>query len=486
MSTSKAIGVVCALAGILALTLCILFMNGERWGLETTPRSIGYEKLLFDDEKLHTIDIQISDEQWEDFCAKANDKEYYMVNVLIDNELVEEVGLRTKGNSTLSTAINKKQHRFSFVIEFDHYHSGRNYHGLDKICVNNLIGDSSLIQDYITYHAFNEMGIPTPLTSYSWVSVNSSEHLGIYLNIEAVEDAFLFRNFNSSDDYIKRYKPDTTGNRRVKEGQEAPVRGQDDDVYLRYLGDDPASYPTLFGTGAKSDLTDADKERMIESIRKLNACEDLESALDVEEVIRYWVVQTFVNNSDTMVGNTTAHNYWLLEDGGQLRMITWDNDSTFSGLDGDSDYINLPIDTPIQPSGMGFFGMGAGTDNTSDEWKTDIPMLGWIWSDAKYTERYHEVWQELLDTVDWDALIDKAYGVIADYIDLDPTSVTSSSTVQTEMQKLKLYCELRCESIQGQLDGTIPSTAAGQEAEPEKLVDVSELQSIGGRGGMPF
>ena len=485
MSTSKAIGFICALAGVLALTLTIVFMNGERWGLETTPRSIGYEKLLFDDEKLHTIDIQISDEQWADFCEKANDKEYYMVDVLIDNELVEEVGLRTKGNSTLSTAINKKQHRFSFVIEFDHYHSGRNYHGLDKICVNNLIGDSSLIQDYITYHAFNEMGIPTPLTSYSWVSVNSSEHLGIYLNIEAVEDAFLFRNFNSSDDYIKRYKPDTTGNRRVKEGQEAPVRGQDDDVYLRYLGDNPASYPTLFGTGAKSDLSDADKERMIESIRKLNACEDLESALDVEEVIRYWVVQTFVNNSDTMVGNTTAHNYWLLEDRGQLRMITWDNDSTFSGLDGDSDYINLPIDTPIQPSG-GFFGMGSGSDNKGDGWKTEIPMLGWIWSDSKYTERYYEVWQELLDTVDWDALIDKAYGVIADYIDLDPTSVTSSSTVQTEMQKLKLYCELRCESIQGQLDGTIPSTAAGQEAEPEKLVDVSELQSIGGRGGMPF
>ena len=483
MSSSKAIGFLCALAGVLALALCIAFMNGEKWGLETTPRSIGYEKLLFDDEKMHSINLIMSDEQWEDFCAHANDKEYYECDIMIDNELIESVGVRTKGNSTLSTGISQGKHRYSLVIEFDHYHSGRNYHGLDKLCLNNMVGDSSMIQDYITYHAFAEMGVPTPLTSYTWLSVNDSEQLGIFLCIEAVEDAFLFRNFNSSDDYIKRYKPDTTGNRRVKEGQTAPERGQDDDVYLRYLGDDPASYPTLFGTGAKSDLTDADKERMIESIRKLNACEDLDEVLDIEEMLRYWVVQTYVNNSDTMVGNTTAHNYWLLEDGGQLRMITWDNDSTFAGLDGDSDYINLPIDTPIQPSG-GFFSM-TNTDTSTDEWMSEIPLLGWIWSDEEITQRYHEIWQELLDTVDWDALIDKAYGVISPYIEYDPTTNTSLDTIDTEVQKVRLYCQLRNESIQGQLDGTIPSTAAGQEAEPEKLVDVSELQSIGGRGGFP-
>lgn len=39
--------------------------------------------------------------------------------------------------------------------------------------------------------------------------------------------------------------------------------------------------------------------------------------------------------------------------------------------------------------------------------------------------------------------------------------------------------------IQGQLDGTIPSTADGQTAEPDKLIDASsvDMSALGGMGG---
>ena len=165
-----------------------------------------------------------------------------------------------------------------------------------------------------------------------------------------------------------------------------------------------------------------------------------------------------------------------------LRMVSWDNDSTFGGLDGDaSGYINLPIDTPVQPSGMGFFGGGSKVDTSTDAWKTQLPILGWIWSDDAYVERYHELWQTMIDTVSMDAIIDKAYGVIEDYVDLDPTTSSSLATVQSYAERLKTYCRLRNESIQGQLDGTIPATAAGQEADSSTLVDTSELSS-----GMSF
>ena len=443
-------------------------------------RTLEYESLIFDDSVMHTIDIQMPSEQWDDFCEKASEKEYYEADVVIDGETIANVGLRTKGNSTLNTGISNGKHRFSFVIEFDHYQKGRNYHGLDKLNLNNMVLDSSLMKDYVSYHAFAEMGVPAPLSSYSWLSVNGSEQLGVFLNVEGVEDSFLYRNFNSSDDRIKRYKPDATGNRRTKEGEEttSAAGAYSDDVYLRYVDDNPESYPILFGTGAKSDLTDEDKARMIESLRKLGACEDLDEVLDVEEVLGYWVVQSYLNNTDTMVGNTTSHNFWVLEEDGMLRMVSWDNDSTFGGLSGDAKgYINLPIDTPVQPSGTGFF-MGGGIDTSTDDWKAQLPMLGWIWSDDAYVERYHELWQTMIDTVDMGALIERAYGVIEDYVDLDPTTSSNLETVQSYVEKLKLYCQLRNESIQGQLDGTIPSTAAGQEADSSSLVDTSEL-SIG-------
>ena len=445
-------------------------------------RSLEYESLLFDDTVLHTIDIQMSSEQWDDFCEKASEKEYYEADVVIDGEKIANVGLRTKGNSTLNTGISNGKHRFSLVIEFDHYQKGRSYHGLDKLNLNNMVLDSSLMKDFVSYHAFTEMGVPAPLSSYTWLSVNGNEQLGVFLNVEGVEDSFLYRNFNSSDDFIKRYKPDATGNRRTKDGdQTTTTQGGgafSDDVYLRYIDDNPESYPILFGTGAKSKLNDEDKARMIESLRKLGACEDLAEVLDIEEVLGYWVVQSYLNNTDTMVGNTTSHNYWVLEEDGMLRMVSWDNDSTFGGLDGDaSGYINLPIDTPVQPSGMGFFGGGSKVDTSTDDWKTQLPILGWIWSDDTYVERYHELWQTMIDTVDMDALIDMAYGVIEDYVDLDPTTSSSLETVQGYAERLKTYCRLRNESIQGQLDGTIPTTAAGQEADSSALIDTSELSS---------
>ena len=51
--------------------------------------------------------------------------------------------------------------RYSFKIEFDHYDSGKSYHGLDKLSLNNLIMDSTMMKDYLTYTLMNEFGIIT-------------------------------------------------------------------------------------------------------------------------------------------------------------------------------------------------------------------------------------------------------------------------------------------------------------------------------------
>ena len=62
------------------------------------------------------------------------------------------------------------------------------------------------------------------------------------------------------------------------------------------------------------------------------------------------------------------------------------------------------------------------------------------------------------------------------------------------METLREFCLLRAESIQGQLDGTIPSTSDGQSEDSSALIDasslnISDLGSMngnmgGGMGGM--
>ena len=96
--------------------------------------------------------------------------------------------------------------RYSFKIEFDHYSSTESYHGLDKLSLNNLIQDSTMMKDYLTYTMMNEFGVNSSLCSYVYITVNG-EDWGLYLAVEGVEESFLERNYGS--DYGELYKPDS-------------------------------------------------------------------------------------------------------------------------------------------------------------------------------------------------------------------------------------------------------------------------------------
>ena len=73
--------------------------------------------------------------------------------------------------------------------------------------------------------------------------------------------------------------------------------------------------------------------------------------------------------------------------------------------------------------------------------------------------------------------------LIAPYVEKDLTKFCTYEEFEKGVDALELFCKLRVESVQGQLDGTIPSTTDGQSAENANLVDASEL-SISDMGSM--
>ena len=245
------------------------------------------------------------------------------------------------------------------------------------------------------------------------------------------------------------------------------------DVKLQYIDNDPDSYTNIFAN-AKTDITNADKSRLIESLKKLSSGEDIESVVNIDEVIRYFVVHNFVVNSDSYTG-TMVHNYYLYEEDGQLSMIPWDYNlafGTMSFFGGDAgSIINDPIDTPISVTGSG-----------------DRPMIDWILSNDEYLELYHQYFSEFIESMDFTALISETKSLIAPYVERDPTALYSYEEFETGVSVLQEFCNLRVESIQKQLNGTIPATADGQSSDSSSLVDASHLNlsdmgSMGGMGG---
>ena len=204
MSTHKNIDRICVVIIVLCLLLTLLFMNGKALGLQSASQTMGYEQTLFDTSKVHTIDIIIDD--WDSFLSTCENETYSVCTVVIDNEAMKNVAIRGKGNTSLSTVKTMGSERYSFKIEFDQYEDGKNYHGLDKLSLNNLIQDNTYMKDYLAYRLMGEFGADAPLCSFVYITVNG-EDWGLYLAVEGIEDSFLQRNYGR--DTGELYKPDS-------------------------------------------------------------------------------------------------------------------------------------------------------------------------------------------------------------------------------------------------------------------------------------
>ena len=589
MSTHKHFDKICCVVLALTLVITVLFMNGENLGIKKSSTVMKYESTLFDNTKVHTIDIVMDD--WDEFTANARSEEYYTCSVVIDGDAFKNVAIRGKGNTSLSQVTND---RYSYKIEFDHYDSTSTYYGLDKLALNNVIQDNTYMKDYLTYTMMNDMGVAAPLCSYAYITVNG-EDWGLYLAVEGVEESFLQRNYGK--DYGDLYKPDsmnmgggrgngekfdmdefmqdsdtgdnssqnnntnetatqppteTTTNKseqtvpgfggQMPEGMEPPQGGGNpfggqmpegmtppdfsgensfgsempdfsqmpegttpptdengnlqmpenvsdmfgggkggfggmgsSDVKLQYIDDDADSYSNIFGN-AKTDITKADKTRLIEALKNLSNGEELETTVDVEAVIRYFVVHNFVVNSDSYTGSM-IHNYYLYENDGRLQMIPWDYNlafGSFMSMGSATSSVNDPIDTPLSVSGSG-----------------DRPMIDWIFSNEEYTELYHQIFGEFIEKYFnsgyYTEMIDGVTSMISPYVEKDPTKFCTYEEFEKGVATLKEFCLLRAESVKGQLGGTIGTTSATQKN--EALIDASHINTSdmgsmgGGKGG---
>ena len=189
-----------ALAVMLALT-AVVWVGKASAGRQATV-TVGYEG-LFDQSCVHTIDIEMDD--WDTFIANATQETYTECNVTIDGEKISNVGIRGKGNTSLSSVSSMGSQKYSFKIEFNQFVKGKTYKGLDKLSLNNLIYDNTMMKDYLAYTLMARAGVPSPLCSYAQITVNG-EPWGLYLAVEGVEDGFMERNNMTTGEL---YKPDS-------------------------------------------------------------------------------------------------------------------------------------------------------------------------------------------------------------------------------------------------------------------------------------
>ena len=156
-----------------------------------------------------------------------------------------------------------------------------------------------------------------------------------------------------------------------------------------------------------------------------------------------------------------------------MSILPWDYNLAFGGFQGAQDataLVNYPIDTPVS---------GGAVESR--------PMLAWIFSSEEYTELYHQYFTEFINTYFesgyFSGFIDSVREMISPYVEKDPTKFCTYEEYEEGVSTLKEFCLLRASSINGQLEGSIPSTSEQQALDGSTLIDASGI-SISDMGTM--
>ena len=574
---TKIASVIMAAAVILCLLACA-FSQKLQAVYGNNAVAMEYESKLFDTDQIMDIDILMNEDDWNDMLENAISEEYYSCDVVVNGKTFYSVGIRPKGNTSLSSIANDPDtDRYSFKLEFDHYIEGQTCYGLDKLILNNNYADATNMKEAIVYDMYQYLGVDASLYNYAKICVNG-DYWGVYLALEAVEDSFMLRSYGTEDGNL--YKPESMGvgsgmdgkdgdgwqmgekpdgedfpqkgempdgedfpqkgempdgdnipqkgempdgedfpqKGEIPDGEDFPQKGETLDgedfpqkgetpdgdnipqmgeapngeaadskmeamggnggADLNYTDDDLDSYSTIWD----GEITDSDKKdhkRVVEALKNISEGTDLETYMDVDNILKYMAVHTFVVNDDSLSG-TMAHNYYLYEYNGKLNILPWDYNLSFGGMS--------------MGGGMGGQSSGA-TSVINDAIDTPFSITSFfdaLLENEEYLEQYHEYLNELVEKYVNGGEFEKTYERIRSQIDDlvgdDPTAFYTYEEYDEAANLLVEVVQLRAESVSGQLAGTIPSTGEGQQQDSSNLIDGSDIDlsvmgSFSGGGG---
>ncbi|WP_300804999.1 CotH kinase family protein [uncultured Acetatifactor sp.] len=193
-------------AAVLFCVLAVAFPHRLVEAVGGKGIAMEYEAELFGEDSVIQIDIQMEDGAWEEMLDNAMAEEYYSCDVTINGHELRNVGIRPKGNTSLSAiAADPDTDRYSLKLEFDHYVDGQTCLGLDKLILNNNYADATNMKEAIVYDMYRYLEADASLYNYAEISVNGT-YWGVYLALEAVEDSFLLRNYGVEGGNL--YKPE--------------------------------------------------------------------------------------------------------------------------------------------------------------------------------------------------------------------------------------------------------------------------------------
>ncbi len=299
-----------------------------------------------------------------------------------------EVGVRFKGNSSLSSAYSSNVKKLSMKLDFDEYEDdypalkNQRFYGFKQLNLNNNYNDNSFMREKVVSDLFREFGLAAAHTAFCevWVDYGSgSKYFGLYTLLEEVDDTVI--DYQFADGSGNLYKPEDDA-AQFKSGSY-----DTEEFYLKTnlttcdYSDVRALYDAINASGRTSN--------------QASWMSAVESAFDVDVFMKWLAVNSTVQNWDTY-GNM-AHNYFIYNNPstGQLTWIPWDNNEALQSGGGQS--------SSIEPSSM---------SRVSSSW----PLISYLIAIDDYKALYDGYLRDFIDNYFTSDIMTARYTAYSDLI----------------------------------------------------------------------
>ncbi len=270
---------------------------------------------FFDDGIVHEIRLTLNPRDWNELKANFQRNDYYPAHFTWRGLTVLNIGIRSRGVGSRSGT------KPGLRVDFDHYEQRQRFLGLKSVVLRNNTQDPSHLHDRLSMKLYARLGMPASRVAHVRLLING-EYAGLYTIVESVDKIFLEKHYGESGGYLYKYHYDA----------DDPAR------YFDYLGPDPALYsPEPFQPDTHE--LDPDPRPLAALMRAIQESTDAEFQavvgryVDLRQFMVHVAVETFLADTDGMLGDWGANNFYFYRLQGQTRslFIPWDKSEAFKG-----------------------------------------------------------------------------------------------------------------------------------------------------------
>jgi hypothetical protein len=269
---------------------------------------------IFDRSRLLVIELEMDVEDWAYQLDNPDLEEYRPVAVAVCGERVEGAGLRFKKSELAGSDLEDGYPKNPMVIDMNEFAPGQKLFGLRKLDLE-YGDDKLLVAERLNWELMAAFGLAASRVSSARVYMNG-EYLGVFNNIERVDESFAEYHFGDGGDG-HLYKHSYCGT-YAWEGSAASAYSDDPRCYNPVPDDSGTDYADIIRV---ADVANNTPDGALD--------EELPAVWEMDSWLRIGAAQQVLAYGDAPFINGNNYYTYFPEDGGPAEHAMWDMDGGF-------------------------------------------------------------------------------------------------------------------------------------------------------------